>query len=58
MILKNGNRSLTVIAILDDTNTKTNINADVAAELDLNGRTEKVTFYVLNGPVETLKQDQ
>lgn len=31
VILKNGNRSLTVNALLDDAGTKTYINADVAA---------------------------
>ena len=53
--LKNGNRSLTVIALLDVTSTETYINADVAAELGLKGKTEKVTVNVLNGHVETFE---
>lgn len=55
VILKNGDRSLTVNALLDDASTKTYINTDVAAELDLKGKTEKVTVNVLNGQVETFE---
>ena len=49
VILQNGGRSLTVNALLDDASTKTYVNADVAAELGLQGRTERVTVNVLNG---------
>ena len=55
IILKNGNRSIKVNALLDDASTKTYINADVAAELGLQGKTERVTNNVLNGQVETFK---
>lgn len=55
VILKNGTRSLKVNALLDDASTKTYINADVAAELELHGKTEKVTVNVLNGQVETFE---
>ena len=41
IILKNGNRLIKVNALLDDASTKTYINADVAAELGLQGKTEK-----------------
>ena len=42
--VKNGDRRLTVNALLDDASTKTYINADVAAELGLKGKkTEQVT---------------
>ena len=40
---------------MDDASTKTYINADVAAELGLQGKTERVTVYVLNGQVETFE---
>ena len=53
--MKNGERSLKINALLDDASTKSYINADVAAELGLHGRTEKMTVNVLNGQVETFK---
>ena len=46
---------MTVNALLDDASTKTYINADVAAELGLKGKTERVTVNVLNGQVETFE---
>ena len=46
---------MTVNALLDDASTKTYINADVAAELGLKGKTEQVTVNVLNGQVETFE---
>ena len=55
IILKNGNLSIKVNALLDDASTKTYINADVAAELGLQGKTERVTVNVLNGQVETFE---
>ena len=53
--VKNGDRWMTVNALLDDASTKTYINADVAAELGLKGKTEQVTVNVLNGQVETFE---
>ena len=55
VILKNGDRSLKVNALLDDASTKTYINSDVAAQLGLQGKTERVTVNVLNGQVETFE---
>ena len=55
IILKNGDRSLEVNALLDEASTKTYLNADVGAELGLQGRTEKVTVNVLNGQIETFE---
>ena len=55
VILKNGERSLKINALLEDASTKSYINADVAAELGLQGRTEKMTVNVLNGQVETFE---
>ena len=55
VVLKNGNRSLKVNALLDDASTKTYVNADVAAELGLQGQIEKVKVNVLNGQVETFE---
>ena len=40
VILKNGERSLKINALLDDASTKSYFNADVAAELGLQGRTK------------------
>ena len=57
-MLTNGGRSLKINVLLDDTSTKTYINADVAAELGLQGRTEKVTVNVLNGHAETFNTNQ
>ena len=53
--MKNGERSLKINALLDDASTKSYVNADVAAELGLHGRTEKMTVNVLKGQVETFK---
>ena len=55
VMLRNGDRSLKVNALLDDGSTKSYINADVAAELGLQGKTEKVMVNVLNGQVETFE---
>ncbi|XP_065192504.1 uncharacterized protein LOC135823588 [Sycon ciliatum] len=53
VILRNANRQVVVNAILDDGSTMSYINADVAAELGLQGHTEKVTISTLNGRQET-----
>ena len=55
IILKNGDWSLKVNALLDEKSTKIYPNADVAAELGLQGRTEKVTVNGLNGLMDTFK---
>ncbi|MCG8077511.1 MAG: DUF1759 domain-containing protein, partial [Candidatus Thiodiazotropha taylori] len=55
VILKNGDRSVKVNALLDDASTKTYVNADVAAEIGLKGKTEKVTVNVLNGLIDTFE---
>ena len=55
VILKNGDRSVKVNALLDDASTKTYDNADVAAEIGLKGKTEKVTVNVLNGQIDTFE---
>ena len=55
VILKNGERSLKINDLLDDASTKSYINADIAAELGIQGRTEKMTVNVLNGQVETFE---
>ena len=54
VILLNKDRSLRVNALLDDASTKTYVNANIAKELGLQGRTEKVNVSVLNCHVETL----
>ena len=55
ILINNGGRYLKINALLDDASTKTYLNADVAAELGLQGRTEKVTVNVLNGQAETFE---
>lgn len=55
VILKKGNRQLKVNALLDNASTKTYVNADIAAELGLYDRTERVTVNVLSGQVETFE---
>ena len=55
VILKNGQRSLRVNALLDDASTKTYVNADVTTKLGLQGRTKTVKVSVLNGQVETFE---
>ena len=46
VILINGNRRMTVNALLDDASTKTYINADVAAELGLQGNLQRTNVNV------------
>ena len=55
IVLKNGDRSLRVNALLDEASTKSYLSSDVAAELGLEGKTEKVTVNVLNGQIETFE---
>ena len=55
VILKHGNKRITVNALLDDGSTKTYINADVAAELGLQGQPQKMTVNVLNGQIKTFE---
>ena len=53
--LKNGKRKLVVNALLDDGSTKTYVNSDIAAELNLKGTLERVNIGILNGRSESLK---
>ena len=53
VMVKSGGKSIKVNALLDDASTKTYINSDVAAELGLQGKTERVTVNVLNGQIKT-----
>ena len=55
MILKNGNLAIRVNALLEESSTKTYINADVASELGLQRISRKVTVNVLNGQTETFE---
>ncbi|CAC5373862.1 unnamed protein product [Mytilus coruscus] len=55
VILKNGKRTVSVNALLDEASTKTYINADVAAELGLQGQVQKVRVNVLNDNIETFE---
>ena len=53
VMVKCGGTSIKVTALLDDASTKNYINADMAAELSLQGKTERVTVNVLNGQIKT-----
>ena len=55
VILRNGGRSLKVNALLDNGSTKSYINANVAAELGLQGKAEKGNGQCLKGQVETFE---
>ena len=55
VLLRNGSRTLKVNALLDDASTRTYLNADVAAELGLQGQTEKIAMNVLNDQVVTFE---
>lgn len=44
-----------VNALLDDASTRTYINADVAAELGLHGKLQKITVGVLNDKTESFE---
>ena len=55
VFLKNGNRRIKVNTLLDEASTKTYLNADVAAELGLEGHPKSVTVNVLNGQTETFE---
>ena len=55
VILKNGNRRLVVNALLDDGSTKTYLNSDIGAELNLKGTLERANIGVLNGKSESLE---
>ena len=55
VILKNGNRRLVVNALLDGGSTRTYVNSDIAAELNLKGTLERVNIGILNGRSELLE---
>ena len=52
VLIENASRKLQVNALLDDCSTKTYINADIAAELGLEGKRELINVGVLNGGCE------
>ena len=55
VILKNGNKRFVVNALLDDGSTKTYVNSDTAAELNLKGTLERMNIGILNGRSELLE---
>ena len=55
VILKNGNKRFVVNALLDDGSTKTYVNSDIAAELNLKGTLERMNIGILNGRSELLE---
>ena len=55
VVVKNGERRMIVNALLDDGSSKTYINGDVAAELGLEGSTQRITVNVLNGEEDSFE---
>ena len=55
VVLKNGEKSVVVNALLDDGSTQTYLNSDVAAELILEGKICDTQVNVLNGCVESFQ---
>ena len=55
MVLKNGEKSVVVNALVDDGSTQTYLNSDVAAELGLEGKICDTQVNVLNGCVESFQ---
>ena len=55
VVLKNGEKSVVVNALLDDGSTQTYLNSDVAAELGLEGKICDTQVNVLNGCVESFQ---
>ncbi|XP_047123010.2 uncharacterized protein LOC105849104 [Hydra vulgaris] len=55
VILRNGYKKVVVNALLDDGSTKTYLNSDVADELSLQSKTEKVTVNMINGKIDSFE---
>ena len=55
VILRNGYKKVVVNALLDYGSTKTYLNSDVAAELSLQGKTEKVTVNMIIGKIDSFE---
>uniref|UniRef100_A0A8W8P1X9 CCHC-type domain-containing protein n=1 Tax=Magallana gigas TaxID=29159 RepID=A0A8W8P1X9_MAGGI len=55
VIVRNGSKTMRVNALLDDASTRTYINADVAAELGLHGKLQRITVGVLNDKTESFE---
>ena len=53
VLLKNGDLSMKVNALLDDASTQTYVNSDVAVMLGLTGQSKRVTVNVLNDHTRT-----
>ena len=55
VILRKGSQKIVANALLEDGSTKTHINSDAAAELNLQGGTRKVTVNMLNGQADSFQ---
>ena len=55
VILRHGDKNVTVNALLDDGSTQSYLNCDVAAQLELSAPTQEVSVSTLNGRIETLE---
>lgn len=55
IIVRNGTKTMRENDLLDDASTRTYINADVAAELGLHGKLQKITVGVLNDKTESFE---
>jgi len=55
VVVKNGEQRMIVNALLDEESTRTYINGDVAAELGLEGSTQRIKVNVLNGEEDSFE---
>ena len=55
VVLKNGNQTLKVNALLDEASTRTYVNSDVAAKLSLKGVPDELQVNTLNNQQEVLQ---
>ena len=55
VVLRNGDRSLRVTALLDDGSTQSYVNTEVADQLKLQGPVKQVSISTLNGAVESFQ---
>ena len=59
VIIRNGRKSVTVNALLDDGSTRTYINSDIAAELQLlTGESEEITVGTMGGAQRTFQTEE
>ena len=59
VVIRNGGKSVTVNALLDDGSTRTYVNSDIAAELELlTGVSEEITVGTMGGAQRTFQTEE